>query len=564
MASAVKELFPDVQLGIGPAIEDGFYYDFLTDRPFTPEDFQKIEKRMREVVKRKSPFKRDEYSKAESHRKFEEMGESLKVELIDDTPEDEVFSTYTHETPRGPFVDWCRGPHVPDTSHCKVFKLTKLAAAYWRGDEKRPQLQRIYGTAFFTPEELEEYVKRMEEAEKRDHRRLGRELGLFMISSEVGIGLPLWLPKGATLRRTLEDFIRAELLKRGYQPVVTPHIARTDLFKTSGHMTAYADSMYPVMDRDKEEFVLKPVNCPFHIQIYKNQPRSYRDLPLRFAEFGTVYRWEQSGEVGGLTRVRGFTQDDAHLFLMPEQLSDEFKANVDLVLFVLKRLDLSYTARVGFRDPNKPEKYVGDPEAWEQSQAALLGAVQELGLEHTVEEGEAAIYGPKLDFMVKDAIGREWQLGTVQVDYVLPERFGLEYTGSDGQPHRPVMIHRAPFGSFERFVGVLIEHFAGAFPLWLAPVQVRILPIADRHTEYAGEVEQQLKDAGFRVEVDLRTERTGFKIREAQLQKIPYMIVIGDNEVESRSVAPRSRDEGDLGAMSVSDLIARLTQERDQ
>ncbi|MBW3623036.1 MAG: threonine--tRNA ligase [Armatimonadetes bacterium] len=568
MASAVKELYPNVQLGIGPAIEDGFYYDFLTEKPFTPEDLTKIEKRMRDIVKRKaSPFVRDEMSKEEAKRFFDEQGESLKVELIEETPEEEVFSTYTHQTPQGPFIDWCRGPHVPNTKVLKHFKLTKLAAAYWRGDEKRPQLQRIYGTAFFEQEELDDYLKRLEEAEKRDHRRLGRELGLFLISSEVGVGLPLWLPKGAMLRRTLEEFIRTELLKRGYQPVVTPHIAKADLFRTSGHMTAYAESMYPVMDREHEEFVLKPVNCPFHIQIYKSQARSYRDLPLRFAEFGTVYRWEQSGEVGGLTRVRGFTQDDAHLFLMPEQLREEFKRNVELVLLVLNRLNMTYTARVGFRDPNKPDKYVGSSEAWEQSQGALLAAVQELGEEmgmaYTVEEGEAAIYGPKLDFMVKDAIGRQWQLGTVQVDYVLPERFNLEYTGPDGNPHRPVMIHRAPFGSFERFVGVLIEHFAGAFPLWLAPEQVRLLPIADRHQEYARGVAERLKADGFRVEVDERVERTGFKIREAQLHKIPYMLIVGDNEVESGSVSVRARDAGDLGPTPVEDLIARLKQEQD-
>ncbi len=564
MASAVKELFPDAQLGIGPAIEDGFYYDFLTERPFTPEDLPKIEKRMREIVKRKaSPFKRSEMSKAEAERFFAERGEPLKVELIRDTPEDEVFSAYTHETPKGAFVDWCRGPHVPNTKDVKVFKLTKLAAAYWRGDERRPQLQRIYGTAFFTPEELEEHLHRLEEAEKRDHRKLGRELGLFLVTSEVGVGLPLWLPKGAQLRHTLEEFIRGELLKRGYQPVVTPHIARADLFRTSGHMVAYAESMYPTMDRDKEEFVLKPVNCPFHIMIYKSQPRSYRDLPLRFAEFGTVYRWEQSGEVGGLTRVRGFTQDDAHLFLAPEQLADEFKRNVELVLLVLGRLNLSYTARVGLRDPNKPDKYVGTAEAWEQSQNALLAAVRDLNLEHTVEEGEAAIYGPKLDFMVRDAIGRHWQLGTVQVDYVLPERFGLEYTGADGAAHRPIMIHRAPFGSFERFIGVLIEHFAGAFPLWLAPEQVRVLPIADRHNEYARQVANSLRAVGFRVEVDERTERTGFKIREAQVQKVPYMLVLGDKDVEADVVSPRSRDDGDLGAMTVEALLERLKAERD-
>jgi threonyl-tRNA synthetase len=385
-----------------------------------------------------------------------------------------------------------------------------------------------------------------------------------MISQEVGVGLPLWLPKGTQLRKTLEDFIRDELVKRGYQPVVTPHIASTRLFETSGHMTAYADSMYPVMQAEGgEQFVLKPVNCPFHIQIYKNQPRSYRDLPLRLAEFGTVYRWEQSGEVGGLTRVRGFTQDDAHLFLTPEQLPQEFKANVDLILLVLNRLNLSYTARVGLRDP-KSDKYVGSDEAWEQSQSALLATVRELGLEHVVAEGEAAIYGPKLDFLVTDAIGRQWQLGTVQVDYVLPERFGLEYKGADGKAHRPVMIHRAPFGSLERFCGVLIEHFAGAFPLWLSPVQIQVLPIADRHIEYAQEVVQQLVDAGFRAELNSDNEKIGAKIAIAETQKVPYMAVVGDKEAESGGVSLRARGRKDIGVMTREELVARLTEETSQ
>lgn len=561
LASAVKELFPEAQLGIGPPIDEGFYYDFLVPRPFSPEDLERIEAKMREIVEMDVPFERRTLTKEEALRLFRELNETLKVELIEEIPEEVEESTYEHKTPKGKFIDWCRGPHVPSTGWVKHFKLTHTAGAYWRGDERRPMLQRIYGTAFFTPEDLEEYLRRREEAEKRDHRKLGRELGIFLISPEVGAGLPLWLPKGALIREILQDFLRTELRRRGYLPVVTPHIARLELFKTSGHWDTYRDKMYPPLKAEEGEYLLKPMNCPFHIQIYKQLVQSYRDLPLRLAEFGTVYRYEQSGEIGGLTRVRGFTQDDAHLFVTPDQLMEEFIGVVDLIQLVFRRLGLTeFHTRVGFRDP-KEDKYVGSDEAWEKAQSAILNAVQQLGMEHSIEEGEAAFYGPKLDFMVQDALGRWWQLGTVQVDYVLPERFNLEYIGEDGKPHRPVMIHRAPFGSLERFIGVLIEHYAGAFPLWLAPVQIRILPIADRHRDYSQEVCNQLQALGFRAEVDTRNEKTGKKIRDAQVEKIPYMLILGDKEVAEQKVSVRSRKEGDLGSFSLEGFIQRLREE---
>ena len=556
MAQAVKALYPDAKLTVGPPLNDRFYYD-IDMAPIGEESFEAIEAKMRELAEADLTITREEVSRDQAHAIFANLGEDYKLEILQDIPADEKVTLYR----QGDWVDLCRGPHLPSTSYMKAFKILSVAGAYWHGDASKQQLQRLYGTSYPSQKELDEHLERLEQARARDHRKLGRELGLFMISQEVGVGLPLWLPKGATVRRVLEDFIRGELVKRGYQPVVTPHIARTELFKTSGHMTAYADSMYPIMQSEHEEFVLKPVNCPFHIMIYKNQMRSYRELPLRLAEFGTVYRWEQSGEVGGLTRVRGFTQDDAHLFLMPEQLAGEFKNNVDLVLLVLRRLGLEYTARVGLRDPNNPDKYVGSPEAWEESQNALLAAVRELGLEHTTEEGEAAIYGPKLDFIVRDAIGREWQLGTVQVDYVLPERFGLEYTGADGKPHRPVMIHRAPFGSLERFIGVLIEHFAGAFPLWLAPVQITIVPIADRHHEYSCAVARELEAQGFRVETNLDNEKMGAKIAVAEKQKVPYMAVVGDREMETNSVSLRARGRRDEGTIERGALIERLREE---
>ncbi len=554
MAQAVQALYPEAKLTVGPPLADRFYYD-IDMAPISEADFPKIEAKMQEFARQDLPIEREEISLEAARELFK--NDQYKLELLEDIPEKETISIYR----QGDWCDLCRGPHLPSTGRLKAFKLLSVAGAFWRGDANNQQLQRLYGTSYPNQKDLDEHMNRLEEAKARDHRKLGRELGLFIVSSEVGVGLPLWLPKGATLRRTLEEFIRAELLKNGYQPVVTPHIARTELFKTSGHMTAYADSMYPTMTHEDEEFVLKPVNCPFHIMIYKSQMRSYRDLPIRYAEFGTVYRWEQSGEVGGLTRVRGFTQDDAHLFLMPEQLGQEFKANVDLVLLVLNRLGLEYTARVGLRDPERSDKYVGSDEAWQQSQNALLEAVQELGLEHVVAEGEAAIYGPKLDFLVRDAIGREWQLGTVQVDYVLPERFGLEYTGADGQTHRPVMIHRAPFGSLERFCGVLIEHFAGAFPLWLSPVQIKILSIADRHAEYAQGVAQELINAGFRVETDFDNAKIGAKIAIAETQKVPYMVIIGDKEIENNGISLRARGRQDLGTMGRSELIEKLGTE---
>jgi len=556
MAQAVKALYPEAKLTVGPPLEDRFYYD-IDMPPVSEEAFPAIEEKMRELAKADLPITREEVSRQEAGVLFAD--DEYKLEILNDIPAGETVTIYR----QGDWFDLCRGPHVPSTGALKTFKLLSVAGAYWRGDANNKQLQRLYGTSYPNQKELDAHIERIEQAKLRDHRKLGRELELFMLSPEVGPGLPIWLPKGAQLRKTLEDFIRDELVKRGYQPVYTPHIARTELFKISGHMTAYADSMFPVMKdgENGDEFVLKPVNCPFHIQIFKSKMRSYRDLPLRFAEFGTVYRWEQSGEVGGLTRVRGFTQDDAHIFVTPDELLEEFRRQVELVLLVFGKLELNYTTRVSLRDPNDHSKYIGSDEAWEQSQNALLQAVQELGLEHTVAEGEAAIYGPKLDFLVTDAIGREWQLGTVQVDYVLPERFGLEYIGADGAAHRPVMIHRAPFGSLERFCGVLIEHFAGAFPFWLAPVQARVLPIADRHHEYAKEIAEELREAGYRVENDLDNQKIGAKIAQAETQKIPYMLIIGDKEIEANAVSLRGRGRQDLGSVSREDLLSKFKEE---
>lgn len=557
MAMAIQSLYPDAKVTVGPPLEDRYYYD-IDMAPIGEPEFAAIEEKMREIAKADLPIVREEVSREEARALFEKLDEPYKLELLDAIPEDEKVTLYR----QGDWVDLCRGPHLPSTGYIKAVKLLAASGAFWRGDASNKQLQRVYGTSYPSQKELDAHMERLEQAKARDHRKLGRELGLFILSPEVGPGLPLWLPKGATLRRTLEEFIRGELVKRGYDPVYTPHIARTELFKISGHMTAYAESMFPTMTSEGgEEFVLKPVNCPFHIQIYKSQQRSYRELPVRFAEFGTVYRWEQSGEVGGLTRVRGFTQDDAHIFLAPEQLGDEFKRQVELVLLVLKRLDLHYTTRVSLRDPNDNSKYIGSDEAWDAAQSALLNAVQELGMEHFIAEGEAAIYGPKLDFIVNDAIGREWQLGTVQVDYVLPQRFGLEYTGADGNRHQPVMIHRAPFGSLERFCGVLIEHFAGAFPFWLSPVQATVLPIADRHHEYAQQIFDELNAAGFRMEKNFDNEKVGAKIAVAESLKTPYMIVIGDREMENGQVALRARGRKDLGAIGRAELLAKFKEE---
>jgi threonyl-tRNA synthetase len=557
MAQAVCELFPGTKLAIGPPIEDGFYYDVDPPQPITGDDLPRIEERMREIAARDLPIERIELPRIDALKLVRELGQDYKVQIIEEIPEEETISFYR----QGDFIDLCRGPHVERTSQIKHFKLLSIAGAYWRGDARNKMLTRLYGTAWFTEEELQDYLQRMEEAKRRDHRKLGRELGIFLISPEVGSGLPLWLPKGAILRDTLETFLKKEQLKRGYLPVVTPHIGKLDLYKTSGHWYKYQESMFHPIQVEDEEYMLKPMNCPHHIQIYKSETRSYRDLPLRLAEFGTVYRYEQSGELGGLTRVRGFTVDDSHIFVTPDQLEDEFKNVVELVLYVFERLGLEeYHARVGLRDP-KSDKYVGSDEAWEQAQQAILQAVQHMGIQYTVAEGEAAFYGPKLDFLAKDCLGRMWQLGTVQVDYTLPERFDLEYIGPDGQPHRPVMIHRAPFGSLERLIGILIEHYAGAFPLWLAPVQVIVLPIADRHVPYAQQIRQRLEEEGFRVEVDARNEKTGFKVREAELQKIPYMLVVGDRDMTNQTVSVRKRSAGDQGAVSMEAFIARLREE---
>lgn len=557
MAQAVCELFPGTKLAIGPPVEDGFYYDVDPPQPITGDDLTRIEERMREIVERDLPIERIELPRIEALKLVRDLGQDYKVEIIEQIPDEETISFYR----QGDFIDLCRGPHVERTGQIRHFKLLSIAGAYWRGDARNKMLTRLYGTAWFSEEDLQDYLQRMEEAKRRDHRKLGRELGIFLISSEVGSGLPLWLPKGAILRDTLETFLKKEQLRRGYLPVVTPHIGKLDLYKTSGHWYKYQESMFHPIQVESEEYMLKPMNCPHHIQIYKSETRSYRDLPLRLAEFGTVYRYEQSGELGGLTRVRGFTVDDSHIFVVPDQLEDEFKNVVELVLYVFERLGLEeYHARVGLRDP-KSDKYVGSDEAWEQAQRAILQAVEHMGIQYTVAEGEAAFYGPKLDFLAKDCLGRMWQLGTVQVDYTLPERFDLEYIGPDGQPHRPVMIHRAPFGSLERLIGILIEHYAGAFPLWLAPVQVIVLPIADRHVPYAQQIRQQLEEHGFRVEVDARNEKTGFKVREAELQKIPYMLVVGDRDMQNNTVSVRKRSAGDQGATSLDAFIARLHEE---
>ena len=575
MAEAVREYYPDVLLAIGPPIEDGFYYDFDLGKDengkpktFSPEDLEKIEETMKQLLKKNAPFQHSSMSIPEAKEFF--ANQPYKLELIDELaagkvddmgnpinePTDEV-SIYRQRD----FVDLCRGPHVSYTSQVKAnaVKLLRTSGAYWRGDENRPQLQRIYGTGWHNKAELDEYLKLLEEAKARDHRRLGKQLGLFHISQLVGSGLPLWLPKGAILRENLENFLRRAQVERGYLPVITPHIGKLDLYITSGHYPYYKDSQYTPIDVDEEKFLLKPMNCPHHIEIYKSEPRSYRDLPLRLAEFGTVYRYEQSGELNGLTRVRGFTVDDSHLFVTPDQLEEEFIGVVELIQFVFQTMGFDdFRARLGTNDPNS-DKYAGAPEMWERGIAAIKQAADKVGMNYTVEEGEAAFYGPKLDFIFRDVLKREWQLGTVQVDFLLPERFDLEYIGEDGQKHRPVMIHRAPFGSMERFVGILIEHFNGAFPLWLAPVQIMMIPIADRHVEYAKQVAANLRAQGLRVEVDGGSDRMNKKIRNAQLQKIPYMLVIGDKEIEENQVAVRTRDNVDHGAMSVKDFADHAT-----
>lgn len=561
MAMAVQKLFPKAQVTIGPWTENGFYYDFDCPEPFAEKDLTAIKKEMIKIVNRKLPVVREEVSREEAKRRIEEIKEPYKLEILEGISEPITIYHLGDE-----WWDLCAGPHVENTSeiNAKAIDLENVAGAYWRGDATKAQLQRIYGTAWETPEQLAEHKRRKEEALKRDHRKLGKELGLFIFADPVGPGLPLWTPKGTVLRSLLEDFLKQEQLKRGYLPVVTPHIARVDLFKMSGHWQKYQEDMFPMMAEDEQAaeqeqgFVLKPMNCPFHIQIYKSQLRSYRDLPMRLAEFGTVYRYEQSGELGGLTRVRGFTVDDSHLFVTPEQLDEEFLNVVDLILSVFKSLQLKkFKARLSFRDPES-DKYIGSDEAWEKAQGAIRRAVEKLGMNHFEGIGEAAFYGPKLDFIFEDALEREWQLGTVQVDYNLPERFDLEYTAEDGSRQRPVMIHRAPFGSLERLIGILIEEYAGDFPLWLAPVQVRLLPVSDAHVDFAKQVETKMKVLGIRAEADLSRERLGKMIRNAEKQKIPVMAVIGDKELESNSLSIRTRASGELGAMPVADVIDKI------
>jgi len=558
MAQAVIRLFPDAIPTIGPSIENGFYYDFDTPTPITEADLQKIEAEMAKIVKENAPITCEIVPRVDMIKLYEEKGNPYKVEILSELT-DEYVTFYSQND----FSDLCRGPHVSSTGKNGAFKLLSIAGAYWRGNEKNKMLTRIYGTAFSTKEELGAYLEMMEEAKKRDHKKLGRELGLFLISPEVGGGLPLWLPKGAVVRNQLETFLRAELTKRGYHQVMTPVIGKLDLYRTSGHYPYYKDSQFPpiIDENDEEGYLLRPMNCPHHLIIYKAEQHSYRDLPLRLAEFGNVYRYEQSGELSGLTRVRGFTQDDAHIFLTPEQLDQEFKDTVNLVLFVFQTLGLNdYRVRVSVREEGS-DKYIGDPKNWELSQNAIIKAVQDIDMDYTIGVGEAAFYGPKLDFLVKDSIGREWQLGTIQVDYNLPERFDLEYIGEDGEKHRPVMIHRAPFGSLERFFGLLIEHFAGAFPMWMAPVQIAVIPISDRHNEYAANIVNNLKTAGLRVTLDDRNESMKYKIRAAQVDKIPYMLILGDKEVESNTVGIRSRVHGDLGTMPTDEAKIKFIDE---
>ena len=548
LASAVLELYPNAKFGIGPAIENGFYYDIdFGEQVLSSEDFPKIEAKMAEIVKKGIPLIRKEVSKADALKWFEAKGETYKVELINDL-EDGTITFYES----GNFTDLCRGPHLLDFSPIKAIKILSLAGAYWRGDEKRKQLTRLYAITFPKKKELDEYLALLEEAKKRDHRKLGKELELFTFSQNVGQGLPLWLPKGTELRLRLEAFLRKVQKKYGYQQVITPHIGDVNLYKTSGHYQKYGQDSFRTITTpfEGEEYMLKPMNCPHHVEIYKAKPHSYKDLPVRLAEFGTVYRYEQSGELHGLTRVRSFTQDDAHIFCTPEQLKEEFCKVIDIVLYIFKTLKFdNFTAQISLRDPANKEKYIGDDEVWEKAERAIIEASAERGLKTISEIGEAAFYGPKLDFMVKDAIGRKWQLGTIQVDYNLPERFQLEYTGTDNKKHRPIMIHRAPFGSMERFVAVLIEHTAGKFPLWLTPEQFIILPISEKYEGYAKQVLAKLESLDLRGSIDNRNEKTGKKIRDAEIAKIPFMLIVGEKEEASNMLSVRKHTEGDLGSM---------------
>ena len=551
MAQAVQQLYPDTQVTIGPVIEDGFYYDFCRKSPFVPEDLEKIEQRMKEIAAQNLDIVRKELPREDALKMFDEMGEPFKLEVINELESNEAISVYS----QGEFTDLCRGPHVDNTSAIKSFKLLHTSAAYWRGDERNQVLQRIYGTAWNTDKELRIYLKRLEEAKKRDHRRLGKELDLFSVSDDIGPGLILWHPKGSRIRCLMEDFWKTEHFKNGYEMVHSPHAAKVDMWKTSGHMDFYKDNIFSPMDIEGKEYVMKPMNCPFHIQIYQTRLRSYRDLPLRFAELGTVYRYERSGVLHGLLRVRGFTQDDAHLFCRPNQIEEEIVKVLDLILLILRSFGFNeYKVYLSTR----PDKFVGSEEGWEKATDALKQALEKSKLEYEVDPGEGVFYGPKIDIKIKDSLNRFWQVSTVQVDFNLPERFDISYIEEDGQRHQPIMLHRALMGSLERFFGCLVEHYAGAFPLWLAPVQAILLPITDQHQEYADEVAKKLTNNGFRVEKDLRNEKIGFKIREAQLQKIPYMIVLGEKEAENKTLAVRKRRSKETRTISIDTFIEEM------
>ncbi|WP_421830792.1 threonine--tRNA ligase [Larkinella sp.] len=560
LAEALEELYPGIQFGIGPPIEKGFYYDVdLNGQHFSQEDFKKVEDKMLELARQKQEFIRQPISKAEAVAYFEKKGDPYKLDLLERL-EDGTISFYT----QGNFTDLCRGPHIPHTGFIKAAKLMNVAGAYWRGDEKNKMLTRVYAVTFPKQKELDDYLHLLEEAKKRDHRKLGKELELFAFSEKVGAGLPLWLPKGTMLRERLENFLRKAQVRAGYQQVVTPHIGSKQLYVTSGHWEKYGeDSFKPILTPEAgEEFLLKPMNCPHHCEIYKTKPRSYRDLPLRLAEFGTVYRYEQSGELHGLTRVRGFTQDDAHIFCRPDQVKEEFIKVIDLVLYVFKSLGFDdYSAQISLRDPENRQKYIGSDELWEKAEAAIIEASAERGLRTVTELGEAAFYGPKLDFMVRDALGRKWQLGTIQVDYNLPERFELEYTGSDNQKYRPVMIHRAPFGSMERFIAILIENSGGNFPLWLSPDQIAVLPISEKYEDYSNEVFLTLQESDIRGYVDHRDEKIGRKIRDSELNKVPFMLILGEKEQAEGRVSVRKKGEGDLGSMTIAEFVAFFQNE---
>ncbi len=560
MAEAIEQLFPGVKFGIGPDIENGFYYDIdFGEYSISENDFKKIEDRMLELARQKQTFKKREVSKKDAIEYFTKKGDEYKLELIEELKDGDI--TFYES---GTFTDLCRGPHLSDTSPIKAIKLLNIAGAYWRGNENRKQLTRIYGISFPKQKELTGFLEMLKEAQKRDHRKLGKELEIFAFSQKVGAGLPLWLPKGADLRERLENFLKKVQKKAGYQQVITPHIGKVELFKMSGHFQKYGkDSFQPISTPvEGEEFFLKPMNCPHHCEIYKVKPRSYKDLPLRMAEFGTVYRYEQSGELHGLTRVRGFTQDDAHIFCTPEQLKDEFKSVIDIILLIFKALDFKdFETQISLRDPNDKEKYIGTDENWEKSEKAILEVARERGLDAVVIEGEAAFYGPKMDFMVKDVLGRQWQLGTIQVDYNLPDRFEMEYVGSDNKKHRPIMIHRAPFGSMERFVAILLEHCAGKFPLWLAPEQAIILPISEKYHNYAKKVLNLLNNYEIRALIDERSEKTGKKIRDAEMNKIPYMLIVGEKEDKEGTISVRKQGEGDLGAFTIENFAGKIDEE---